>query len=230
MKTTFGVTGLLAVCVFLTACASGQLTIRQECYDPDAQLRSLLNSLEINRARGCWDREIHDPPSVCNNLQREIERLALVCPAHVPTLMTNAVLAHDAGQSVAAQQYLDRIFERPSSHPDAAALRARLAIEDGNIPFARRFAEQQIRLAPDHSGLREAHAAALYLTGQMNEARSELTRAEALGAPRWRIAYHVGLIEEAAGRLEEAQRLYAEAVEKNPGWGPAESRLKGLMR
>jgi hypothetical protein len=49
-----------------------------------------------------------------------------------------------------------------------------------------------------------------------------------LGAPRWRIAYHLGLIEEASGRGDEASRLYAEALQGNPGWAPADSRLKAL--
>jgi len=53
-------------------------------------------------------------------------------------------------------------------------------------------------------------------------------RAEVLGAPRWRVAYHLGLIGEAAGALDQAQKLYREAVEKNPGWAPAQQRLNGL--
>lgn len=52
--------------------------------------------------------------------------------------------------------------------------------------------------------------------------------AERLGAPRWRIAYHRGLIEEARHHLEEAQRYYAETLKANPSWKPAASRLKGL--
>jgi predicted Zn-dependent protease len=221
--------GALGALLLSTACASSaKLTMRQECYNPDAQLGKLLTELESNRANGCWDREIHDPPSVCDGLRRDIERLAMVCPSHAPTLMTNAVMAHEAGQSVRAQQLLDQIFERPASHPDAAVLRGRIAIEEGNIPFARRFLEQQIKLAPFHPGLRETHAASLYLTNQMDEARKELASAEALGGPRWRIAYHLGLIEEASGHFDQAQRLYGEAVEKNPSFEPAGGRLKGL--
>jgi Flp pilus assembly protein TadD len=76
--------------------------------------------------------------------------------------------------------------------------------------------------------LRETYAAALYLTGQTEEARRELDVAADLGAPRWRIAYHLGLIEEASGQVENARRLYGEALAGNPGWAPAQSRLKGL--
>jgi tetratricopeptide (TPR) repeat protein len=210
------------------ASASGQLTARQECHAPDAQLANLLTELDAKRANGCWDGKLHDPPSACEDLRRQIERLAVVCPNHAATLMTNAVLAHESGNSAFAQQFLDRIFEMPSNHPDAAALRAQIAIEDGNLPFARRFLEQHIRLAPDHPGLLEVYAATFYLSRRFDDARVVLERAEALGAPRWRIAYHLGLIAEAAGALNEAQKLYREAVEKNPGWAPAQQRLKGL--
>jgi tetratricopeptide (TPR) repeat protein len=220
----------IAVAAMLAAaCASsGELTRRQECYDPDQQLAQVLAALEANRSSGCWNWEVHDPPSTCEGLRREIERLAVVCPNHVPTLMTNAVFAHDARHSEKAQQFLDRIFERPSSHPEAAVLRARIAIEDGDLPFARRLLKQQITLAPGHAGLHETYGAVLYLARELDEARSELNRADALGAPRWRVAYHLGLVAEAGGRREDAQRLYAEAVEKNPAWEPAQSRLKAL--
>ena len=125
-------------------------------------------------------------------------------------------------------QFLDLILSQPKAYPDAATLRARIAIEQGNIPFARRLLEQNIKLAPDHSGLHETYAAALYLDGAIADSRSELTMAGALGAPRWRVAYHLGLLEEAAGRSDAASQLYAEALQGNPGWQPAESRLKAL--
>jgi tetratricopeptide (TPR) repeat protein len=161
-------------------------------------------------------------------LQGEIERLALVCPAHVPTLMANAVIAYDEQRPARSQQFLDQILAQPGSHPDAAVLRARIAVDEGNVPFARRLLEQQIRLAPDHAGLRETYGGALYLERQWPEARRELNAAAALGAPTWRIAYHLGLIEEAQGQFDAARRYYAEALAGNPAWAPAQSRLKGL--
>jgi hypothetical protein len=62
----------------------------------------------------------------------------------------------------------------------------------------------------------------------MPQAIDELSMAGALGAPAWRVAYHRGLIEEASGRLAQASRFYEEALQGNPGWPPAESRLKAL--
>ena len=213
-----------AACLMACACATSSPLLRQQCYNPDAQLASLLPPFETLYAKGCDTGA--DPE--CDRLRREIARLGVVCPAHTPTLMANAVIAYDERRPVESQQLLDMILAQPRSYPDAAVLRARIGIEEGNLPFAQRLLEQHIRLVPDHSGLHETYAAALYLGKKMPEARSELTMAGALGAPRWRIAYHLGLIEEALGRGVEAGQLYAEALQGNPGWAPAESRLKAL--
>ena len=217
-----------AAILMSSACATTSPLLHQECDNPDAQLASLLQPLEALRAKGCDAGGVQGGRSECERLRREIERLALICPGHVPTLMANAVIAYDEHRPAKSQQFLDQILAQPRSHPDAAVLRAQIAIEEGNVPFARRLLEQQIKLAPDHAGLHETYGATLYLDGKLPEARRELTTAGALGAPRWRIAYHLGLLEEASGRLDEASRYYAEALEANPGWAPAESRLKAL--
>ncbi len=178
--------------------------VRQECGNADAQLARVLQPLEALRAKGCDAGDGHGA-SECERLRRELERLEVICPGHAPTLMANAVIAYDEHQPVKSQQLLDVILAQPRSYPDAAVLRARIAI-----------------------GLHETYGAALYLGGLLPEARRELTLAGALGAPRWRIAYHLGLVEEASGRFEDARRHYAEALEANPGWAPAQSRLNAL--
>jgi len=216
------------ISLMTSACATTSPLVRQECYNPDAQLASLLQPLEDLRAKGCVAGDVQRGGLECERLRREIERLAVVCSQHVPTLMANAIIAYDEQRPAQSQQLLDQILARPRSYPDAAVLRARIGIEEGNVPFALRLLEERIRLAPDHSGLRETYAAAQYLAGHLVEARSELAIAGALGAPRWRIAYHLGLVEEASGRRDEASRYYSEAVEANPTFEPAKSRLKAL--
>jgi tetratricopeptide (TPR) repeat protein len=211
------------------ACATTSPLVRQECSNPDAQLARVLTPLEALRAKGCDASPlVEQGRSECDRLRRELERLAVICPAHVPTLMANAVVAYDQHQAPKAQQFLELILAQPQSHPDASVLRARIAIEDGNLPFARRLVEQQIRLVPDHAGLHEIYAATLFLERKLSDARRELATAAAFGAPRWRIAYHLGLIEEAEGRFNEARRYFSEALEGNPDWAPARSHLNGL--
>lgn len=210
------------------ACASTSPLVRQQCFNPDLQLANVLRPLEDLRAKGCRIEDSTRGPAECDRLSQELARLTVVCPTHAPTLMANAVVAYDEQQAVQAQQLLDQVLAQPGRHPDAAVLRARIAIEEGNVAFAHRLLEQQMRLVPDHAGLHEVLGGALYLEGRLSEATSELTTARALGAPGWRVAYHLGLVDEAAGRFDEASRQYGEALAGNPGWAPAESRLNAL--
>jgi tetratricopeptide (TPR) repeat protein len=218
----------MVVWVAVTGCATHSPLLRQQCYDPDAQLAEVLRPLEALRAKGCSAGTSRAAGSECDRLEAEIARLAVVCPGHAPTLMANAVIAYDEHRPQESQQYLDQILSQPRPFPDAAVLRAQIALEEGNIPFARRLLEQEIMLVPDHAGLHEVHAATLFVDRRLDEARAELTRAAALGAPRWRIAYHLGMIEELSGHPDEAARLYMEALQGNPAFAAADSRLRGL--
>jgi tetratricopeptide (TPR) repeat protein len=210
------------------ACATTSPLSRQLCYNPDVQLAKVLRPLEDLRAKGCEIEESTAGPMTCDGLQQELQRLMVICPNNTPILIANAVVAYDERNPVQAQQFLDQALGQPGRFPDAAVLRARIAIEDGNVPFARRLLEQHIRLVPDHAGLHETLGAALYLEGRLPEATLELTTARALGAPAWRIAYHLGLVEEAAGRFEDASRHYGEALQGNPSWPQAQSRFNAL--
>src|SRR5262249_51761179 len=160
---------VIGLSLIAASCATTSPIVRQECRNPDAQLAAALDPLD----------------------RRELERLALVGANQTPALSANAGVAYDDHRPQTAQQLLDQILAQPKSNPDAAALRARIAIEEGNLPFAKRLLEQQMVIAPDHAGLHETYGAALYVGGQLVEARRELTVAGALGAPRWRIAYHL---------------------------------------
>jgi len=217
----------IATALLASACASTPL-VRQQCYRADAQLAEVLKPLEALRAKGCEAGLGHGRASECDRLRQEVERLAIVCPGHVPTLMANAVLAYDEHRPAKSQEFLDQILAQPRPYPDAAVLRARIAVEEGNLPFAKRLLVQQIALTPDHAGLHETYGAMLFLDRRLSDAQRELTTAAALGAPRWRIAYHLGLVAEASGQIDQARRYYAEALEGNPGWAPAQARLNGL--
>src|SRR5215470_4206934 len=214
---------VIAVWFAVTGCATHSPLVHQQCYNADVQLGHELRELEEHRAKGCTEGLSRGGGSECDRLELEIARLAVVCPGHAPTLMANAVIAYDNHRPTEAQQYLDQILSQPRPYPDAAVLRAQIALEEGNVPFARRLVEQEIMLVPDHAGLHEMRAAIFFLDRRLDDARNELARAEALGAPRWRVAYHLGVIEELSGRPEEAARLYMEALQGNPDWAAADS-------
>ncbi len=190
------------------------------CITPDEILAALVASFEQLRSSGCT--------AECDRLRRQIESLAIVCPTHAPTLMANAVIAYDDQRIPVAQQFLDQILTQQGPHADAAALRARIAIDEGNLPFARRMLTEHLVLAPDHAALHETLAAVLFLVHDLTAAEQELTTALALGAPEWRIAYHRGLVAEAAGRIDQAIDYFTQAVAGNPSWTAAQARLNFL--
>jgi predicted Zn-dependent protease len=219
----------VAVAAITCASCASSLYTRTECKDPDLLLRKWLEEFEHERARGCLS-SAGTGSSSCFELQRDIEHLSIICPGNAPTLLANAIVAYEVNQGVKAQQFLDQIFEHPIANADAATLRARIAIDEGNLPFARRLLEQQIQLTPDHPGLREVYGATLYLGGQLDAARRELEAAGAFGAPAWRVEYHLGLVEESAGNIAAAIAHYTEALAKNPEWKVARSRLNALRK
>ncbi len=53
---------------------------------------------------------------------------------------------------------LDELASLHTAYPEAAVLRARIALEEGNRPFAIRFLDQQIRQFGDVPQLRETYA------------------------------------------------------------------------
>lgn len=226
MSSTIRVAALALAAALSAACATTAPLRQAECAAPDAQLAVLIQQYQAMPAGACSG----DTGLECARLRADIERLSMACPSHEPTLLTQAVLAYDDQEVEKAQQHLDRIFARPGSHPEAAVLRARVAIEQGNLPYAQRLLNEQLKLAPDRAEIHEALASVFFLTRRYAEAQGELGAADRLGAPRWRVAYHLGLIAEAEGRKEDAERLFTESAAAESGIGqPAPAaRLRGL--
>src|ERR1044071_5896278 len=83
------------------ACAQATSPLaHQQCSNPDARLAAVLQPLEALRANGCTG----VTGSECARLERDVERLAVICPGHVPTLLANAVLAYDDHRPAQSQQ------------------------------------------------------------------------------------------------------------------------------
>ncbi len=216
--------GLLVV----FGCASMNNELLPE--EPDIRLRALLEK---------WDR-VHDlggscasggrkyPYVDCGRIQAEIERLAADYPSNPEILLANAVIAYQTRQPQKAASYLDSLIGKGPADSGAIVLRSRIAIQDGNLPFARRLLEQQVDLAPDASELREALASVYHLLGEFALAERELQVSERLGAPPWRVDYNRGLIAESQGDPEAAIGFYEKCLAENPGWEKAKSRLRGL--
>lgn len=222
---------LIALLIFVSAGCSQRnkaaLRWTLDCAQTGSHARDVLRQWEDLRTspRGCVSPSGVDE---CAGLRAELDRMGQVCPSEPETLITLAALAYQDRNLFKAQQLLDQLLSAPTPHPRAAALRIRIAMEEGNIPYALRFSEQQIRLSPSDASLREVRASALFLSRRWSEARQELEMAARLGAPKWRVAYHSGLIEEMQGHRGEAIALFQEALREKPGWAAVEARLTGL--
>ena len=213
--------------ILLTSCATRRLPrSTNTCATAPALLREAWNTLQDKRSAGggCkGDSEVQ-----CEQIRLEISRLGQNCPGDQQALLANAILAYDERQWAKAQQLLDRLLASSQPNAEAAALRARVAIEEGNLPYALRFLSDQIRLTGDHAGLREVYASALFLHGDHQQASDQLAFAAKLGAPEWRVEYGRGLIAEALGQWDAARQHFEAAVAVRPDWNMPKSRLRAL--
>lgn len=222
----FGRVSLVLACLCLAACATRSVRVVPPCATAGARLGVAWAALQrqLTIANGCDLASRVD----CETLRLQIRRLSIDCPANTDVLMANAILAFEDHNLARAQQLLDELESNGTRSPDAAVMRARIALDQGNLQFALKYLRQQVRLLGDHAGLRETYASALFLNREWDAALVELDVAQKLGAPTWRVAYGQGLIAEEMGRFPEALQRYQEALTAKPGWREAESRLKAL--
>lgn len=202
-----------------------------EASDPGVRLEALLEEWREMRSLGlrCEDSGRHDDAVVdCGRLRNEIEAALVEFPNDVELLFAGAVLAQEASESEQAQALLDTLLSRAPGNARAAILRSQIALEDGNLAFALRLLDRSIELQPADPGLRESRAAVAYLERDWPRARRELTAAERLGAPAWRVAYHRALVAEAVGEWKIAASAYRAAIEARPEWSAPYERLRGL--
>ncbi|MFT7464053.1 MAG: tetratricopeptide (TPR) repeat protein [Pseudohongiellaceae bacterium] len=157
-----------------------------------------------------------------------LRSLSLQHPAHVPTLVSNGAVSLALGDHPSAEHWLDAALDLDPGHVDAASLRARLAVDVGNLTGARRVLHRAILLRPDAAELRQAHAGVLYLQGDLEASWSELEAAVRLAGSDARNAYHRGLIKERAGEPNEALALYRLAAQTDPNLERAWQRWQAL--
>jgi tetratricopeptide (TPR) repeat protein len=206
---------LMGACVFGAGCAL-RGAASHECTAPDGRLAELRRRAEIGEITRV-------------QLADSLQRLAAICPRTATVLLAAAEASYAGADFVAAQQYLDKLTSVAQSVPAATVLRAQIALRDGNHRYARRIVDNEIKRVPNHSELREVQAAILFLQGEYPEATRAIEAAVRLGAPYWRAAYNLGLIAEAQGQRDAAERFYRESVLLLPSWPRAQQRLEGLL-
>lgn len=213
--------------LLLAACAPRQLRVgANSCANASADARKAWTELQAARAEpnGCQGENI----GRCEQLRLRIDFIGQNCPSSQPAMLATAILAYDDRQIAKAQSMLDTLLSNFPPDPDAAALRARIAIEEGNIPYALRFLAEQIHLTGNHSGLHEVYASALYLSGDHAAAAVQMEQSLKLGTPVWRVEYALGLIAEAKQDFATARSHYETALKSRPEWALAQARVQAL--
>lgn len=186
--------------------------------DPDDVLGGLLDAYE----------SAPDDPRQRQRVRTEVQRLATRFPSHRPSLLAAAALAFEDGALHVARPYVDALLRQAPDHPDALALRTRLAVGDGNLELARDFSDRGLRAHPAHVGLVEVSAWVRDLAGDSLAALETLRRAERLGAPKWRLEFNRGLIEERRGYIDRAKQHYEKCLDEQESFRPARERLDAL--
>ena len=229
-RRALGLAGCL-VCVVLLGLAGCATDDEPNPHGAEEQLEELVGAWRAVHENGgtCEQNKPEETPLIdCERIRQELTRLAIEFPNNSRVLLANAIVAFETGRPEEAQKELDAVLRLSPADPDAAVLRARIAISEGNLRFARRLLDQQIELTPDHTRLLELSATVHYLNQNYDDARRELRFARQLGAPAWRVAYHEGLIAEAQGDFEAAEKAYSDCLEGQPDFAPARSRLRAL--
>lgn len=209
-----GLAALVLSCL-LGGCASTWVDEPQD--DPVGELETVMEAWRTARSEG----RSGEPERVA------LERLLAKYPRDVDLLYSAAVLAHAAGDRERARGHLDIARKLEPRFAEATALRARLALEAGNLRSAERMVSAQLELNPDHPDLYETRAAVFYLSGRHDEAQQDLALAEKFGAPSWRVDYHRGLVAEALGQGPRAADFYRRLL-KSHDHPAARSRLRAL--
>jgi tetratricopeptide (TPR) repeat protein len=217
----------LALLVVLAACQHVPID-KYATGSPDQRLAYALERLDAARAVGRNNNTIMDEERVIvdpETVKVEIETLAFEFPRHVPILLTNAELAFEASEYEKSQAYCDRILRMQPDNVFAGIIRARIALVDGNVPYARRVLQRQLEYAPESPFIYEVLAGVEFLDGRFAESAKALDHAEALGGEAWRIAYHRGLISERLGQREDAARHFRGCLEIKPQYERARAHL-----
>lgn len=205
---------------------------RHENADPDQRLAAALARYDMTQSYGQNNGTLLSDQRVIvdsGGARLAIEELSLEYPNHVPTLLMCADLCFQAGEREKATAYADRVLNLQPSNNFAAILRARTAIQDGSLSKAREVLESQVRLTPQSPYVHEMLASVHFLGGDLASCERELAEADRLGGDAPRIAYNKGLVAERRGDKAGARSQYERALQLQPGYPEAESRLAAIV-
>jgi tetratricopeptide (TPR) repeat protein len=221
---------VLSILFALVACTSMD-GYRDAIADPDDRLDDLLILIEYQDSLDNECLDIDRPLSAvgdCGRIVVEAERILSDFPTHERTMMTLSILYYQMNRLDRAQYVLDQLLNIPGAKPEAAILRAMIALKDGNVKLAASVLTRQILLAPENDELRSALASVYYSQGEIQRARTVLNMSNETNKNQWLLSYHNGLLAETEKDWLAACSLYSSALRMQPNFGPARSRVIAL--
>ncbi len=230
MKLTLLIPTLIALTA-LSGCGSLSQQPSEKAEDPNVQVDQALARYEATLASGSACQTASkgwSDPVDCEGLLREVLQLYAAYPNNERVSLLAALMTYQAGRAEQAGYLLDQLLKGHKPRPEAAILRSRIAMEEGNLNLARTLLLQQIRLNPRHPQLHETLAAVHYLARNHAAAFNALALAERLGAPAWQVAYHRGLVFEQQQQRDAACQQYTLALSANRQFTAPQSRLVGM--
>jgi len=228
--TPFKCVCMVLITLSVMACTSME-GYRDANTNPDDRLDDLLILFQYQQSIGNQCLEIRRPASVTNDCQRlivEIERIYADFPYHERSMMALAAIYYQIQRRDRAQFLLDQLLDVPGSRPEAAILRARIALEEGNAQLAAQVLLRQVLLAPESGELRSALASVYYAEGDIQRARNVLNSSSVTHEHPWILTYHNGLLAEAEKDWLGACQLYLQSLSLRPAYAPALSRIIAL--
>jgi len=169
---------------------------------------------EIRVNLNCHDNK--KPVVDCFRLASDLNALYLQYPNHKRIMMMTALVEFEIGNNNASQQLLDLILSKRGAYPEAAILRSRIAMEEGNLSLARTIIKRQLNISPYNPYLHELQAAYYYVEGKYTEALQAIKSAEHFIARDWRMSYHRGIIYEAQKQWYKACKEYTGVLKSQP--------------
>jgi len=149
-------------------------------------------------------------------------------PDSADLLYDHAMAAEKVNRLDVLEANLRRLIEMQPDHAHAHnALGYTLADRNQRLPEARRLIETAHRLAPNDPFILDSLGWVLYRLGENEEALGHLRRAYEM-RPDGEIAAHLGEVLWVLGRQSEAQKLWAEALQAQPGNEVLQQTIKRL--
>ena len=221
---------LLLLLVTLAGCAAKPQKYVTDVVDPGLEVDRLLGLYleNMSKGRSCTGDLGNDSFQECDGVLRRLSQIYVAYPDNERVNMAMAIVGYQSGQVEKARFVLDQLLAKGLPRPEAAVLRARIALEEGNVNRARTLLEVQVRQNPMHPELHEMLAATHYANRKFPESMTSLALAERLGAPEWRIAYHRGLIFEARKNQPAACEQYVTSYSRNRDFHAPRGRLMAL--